>query len=78
VPTALARASVPRCRAPETTLPAFLTIEGIAEPPEGELVLVLRRGPGLRDLFRRASVFQAAVQAGEVYVSPDPTQIPKH
>jgi hypothetical protein len=63
---------------PETTLPALLTIEGIAEPPEGELVLVLRRGPGLRDLFRRASVFQAAVQAGEVYVSPDPTQIPKH
>jgi hypothetical protein len=62
----------------EATLPAFLTIEGIAEPPEGELVLVLRRGPGLRDLFRRPAVFQAAVRAVEVYVSPDSTQIPKH
>lgn len=58
------RVAVPR----ETTLPAFLTVEGVAEPPEGELVLVLRRPPGLRDLLRRSILFQAAVRATEVYV----------
>jgi hypothetical protein len=62
---------------PEATLPAFLTLEGIAEPPEGELVLVLRRPAGLRDLLRRPPVFEAAVPAAEVYVSPDPTRIPQ-
>ncbi|HEU4954196.1 MAG TPA: metallopeptidase family protein [Gemmatimonadales bacterium] len=67
------RIEVPR----ETTLPAFLTVEGVAEPPEGEMVLVLRRPPGLRDLLRRSVLFQAAVRATEVYVSPDPTQIPQ-
>ena len=61
----------------EATLPAFLTVEGVAEPPEGELVLVLRRPPKLRDLLRRPALFEAAVQAREVYVSPDPTQIPQ-
>jgi len=61
----------------EATLPAFLTLEGIAEPPEGALVLVLRRRPALRDLLRRAQVYQAAVPAAEVYVSPDPTGIPQ-
>lgn len=48
---------------PEATLPAFLTVEGVAEPPPGELLLVLRRKPGLRDLFRLPPVFQAAVRA---------------
>ena len=43
------------------TLPAFLTIEGLDEPPPGDLVLALRRRPSLRDLFRRAPVFQATV-----------------
>jgi hypothetical protein len=62
---------------PEATLPAFLTVEGVAEPPEGELVLVLRRRPKLRDLLRRRNLFEAAVQAREVYVSTDPTQIPQ-
>jgi len=66
-----------RATCEETTLPAFLTVEGVAEPPEGELVLVLRRPPGLRDLLRRSVLFQAAVRATEVYVSPDPTQIPQ-
>jgi len=61
----------------EAALPAFLTVEGVAEPPEGELVLVLRRPPTLRDLLRRSPPFEAAVQAEEVYVSPDPTQIPQ-
>lgn len=48
------------------TLPAFLTIEGLAEPPPGELVLVLRRRPRILDLFRRATLFEAAVTARPV------------
>jgi hypothetical protein len=47
---------------PEATLPAFLTVEGVAKPPSGDLVLVLRRA-GLRALLRRGRLFQAVVQA---------------
>jgi hypothetical protein len=61
----------------DATLPAFLTLEGIAEPPEGDLVLVLRRRPGLRDLVRRTRVYEAAVPAVEVYVSSHPTGNPQ-
>jgi Zincin-like metallopeptidase len=43
-------------------LPCFLTVEGVTEPPDGDLVLVLRRKPGVRDLLRHAGVFQATVQ----------------
>lgn len=46
----------------DAALPCFLTIEGVAAPPEGELVLVLRRKPGVRDLFGGADVFQATVR----------------
>ncbi|HEX6644595.1 MAG TPA: hypothetical protein VF037_07955 [Gemmatimonadales bacterium] len=53
------RVEVPRGAA----LPAFLAVEGVAEPPPGELVLALRRRPGLRDLFRRAAPFEATVAA---------------
>ncbi|HEY8105371.1 MAG TPA: metallopeptidase family protein [Gemmatimonadales bacterium] len=52
------RAVVP----PGLTLPAFVTLDGIAEPPPGELVLVLRRKPRLTDLFRRAEPSLATVQ----------------
>ena len=45
-----------------TRLPCFLTIEGVMDPPEGELVLVLRRKPGVRDLFLAPEVFQASVR----------------
>lgn len=45
----------------EAELPCFLTVEGVTDPPEGELVLVLRRSPGVRDLFGHG-VFQATVQ----------------
>ena len=48
------------------TLPAFLTVEGLDEPPPGDLVLALRRRPRLRDLFRRAPTFQATVTARPV------------
>lgn len=69
----LYRVAVP----PAATLPAFLTIEGLAEPPEGELVLVLRRPPKLRDLLGPPALFEAAVRAREVYVSPSPSRIPQ-
>ncbi len=55
----------------EATLPAFLTLDGVAEAPPGELVLVLRRKPGLRDLLRPRLPHQATVSAVEVYFSPD-------
>lgn len=42
-------------------LPCFLTVEGVADPPEGDLVIVLRRKPGVRDLLGQ-SVFQATVR----------------
>ncbi len=45
------------------TLPAFLTISGVADPPPGELVLALRRAVGLGDLFRRPDVSQIEVAA---------------
>ena len=52
------RASVP----PALSLPAFLTIDGLAEPPPGDVVLVLRRKARLTDLFRRAEPFIATVR----------------
>jgi hypothetical protein len=46
----------------EAALPCFLVVEGVEDPPEGDLVLVLRRQPGVRDLFTQPGVFQASVQ----------------
>ena len=43
-------------------LPCFLVVEGVRDPPDGELVVVLRRKPGVRDLFGRGGAFQATVQ----------------
>ena len=60
---------------PETDLPAFLTLDGVAEAPEGELVLVLRRKPGLRDLLRPARPTRATVRASEVYFSSDSSDV---
>jgi hypothetical protein len=42
-------------------LPCFLTVEGVTDPPEGDLVVVLRRKPGVRDLLGQ-SVFQGTVR----------------
>lgn len=47
---------------PDAELPCFLTVEGAADPPPGDLVIVLRRKPGVRDLFRREGAFQAIVR----------------
>lgn len=44
-------------------LPCFLTVDGVADPPPGDLVVVLRRRPGVRDLFVHPGAFQASVQA---------------
>lgn len=46
-----------------TAPPAFLTVDGLEEPPPGELVLVIPRRSGLAGLFRAPDVFQAAVVA---------------
>jgi hypothetical protein len=51
---------------PATGLPLFLTLTGVRYPPPGELVLVLRPRPRLRDLFRGAT----APVSGEAQVRP--------
>jgi hypothetical protein len=51
------RAALPRA----AELPCFLTVNGVADPPEGDLVVVLRRKPGVRDLLGQ-NVFQATVR----------------
>lgn len=48
---------------PGATLPAFLTVQGVAHPPPGEIVVVLRRRPSLLALFRPPVVFQSPVPA---------------
>jgi hypothetical protein len=44
------------------TLPAFLVLEGVADGPEGDLVLVLRRKARLLALFRPVQTYRAAVR----------------
>jgi Zincin-like metallopeptidase len=58
------------------SLPAFLTLDGVADAPAGELVLVLRRRPGLRDLLRPCPPSQATVRVVEVYFSGDSADSP--
>lgn len=48
---------------PGATLPGLLIVEGVAEPPPGELVLVLQRKPGLRSLFTRTVPWQGQLVA---------------
>jgi hypothetical protein len=52
---------------PAATLPAFLTLTGVADPPPGGLFLVLRERHRLRLLFRRPhAAFQGTVEARPV------------
>lgn len=51
---------------PDTTLPAFLSLDGVADPPAGELVLVLRRRPSLLALLRGTPLSEAVVTAEPV------------
>ena len=46
----------------DAELPCFLVVEGVSDPPPGELIIVLRRRPGVRDLFVTGRAFQATVQ----------------
>jgi hypothetical protein len=48
---------------PDAALPCFVELSGVAAPPTGELVLVLRRRAGLLDLFRPAKVSAARARA---------------
>jgi Zincin-like metallopeptidase len=50
---------------PEASLPAFLILEGVADPPPGELVLVVRRKPGMLALLRPVKRYHAAVRVAE-------------
>ncbi len=47
----------------DAALPAFLVVLGAAQPPAGELVLVLQKKSGWLELFRRPAVYQAEVEA---------------
>ena len=44
-----------RVDVPQESLPLYLTVTGVADPPPGHLTLVFRRKPGILDLFRRAA-----------------------
>ncbi|MGE0352779.1 MAG: metallopeptidase family protein [Gemmatimonadales bacterium] len=48
---------------PGLVLPCLLTVEGVADPPPGDLVLVLRRKTGLRGLLDSGPPSQATVPA---------------
>lgn len=48
---------------PDAAPPCYLFVEGVDDPPEGDLVLVLRRKPRLFDLFRDTALTEAEVQA---------------
>jgi hypothetical protein len=56
------RAVVPRDAEPS----AFLTVEGLRGSPAGDVVLVIRRPPGLLALFRRDPLFQSTVRAERI------------
>lgn len=56
------RVAVPRA----ATLPAYLQVAGVREPPIGDLVVVLRQPPRLTDLFRSTTLYQAVVEADEM------------
>lgn len=45
------------------TLPAFLTVDGVTDPPPGDLVVVCRRRTGLLNFLRQGRVFVGRVAA---------------
>lgn len=50
----------------QATLPALLVVEGVEEPPPGELVLALVRKARVRDLFRTPAAWQGLVVARSI------------
>lgn len=61
----------PSARPPDR-LPAYVVVDGLPDPPPGELTLVFRRKPGFRDLFRRATPAQYRVRASPASEAPSP------
>jgi hypothetical protein len=61
---------------PDATLPAYLTVEGLVPAPAGEVVLVLRRRPRLRELFRPPPPWHGTVAARRLAESPGAGEIP--
>jgi hypothetical protein len=53
---------------PTLALPAYLLVRDVAEPPPGDLVIVLRRKPSLLDLVRRQDLAEIEVAAHPVPV----------
>ena len=58
-----------RYRVPVTGMraPALLVLEGLAEPPPGDAVLVMARRPSLRDLWRRPEVTTGIVRVEPIH-----------
>ena len=50
----------------DLTLPVYVTVSGLEEPPPGDLIIVLRRRPSILDLFRRAELQETEVAARPV------------
>ncbi|HEX5633882.1 MAG TPA: hypothetical protein VFX50_11675, partial [Gemmatimonadales bacterium] len=48
---------------PGAELPCYLLVDGVDDPPDGDLVVVVRRKPSLLDLFRARPLTQADVTA---------------
>lgn len=51
-----------RIRGTQVAPPAFLTLEGLDEPPPGDAILVVARRASLRDLWRKPTVTQDFAQ----------------
>ncbi len=62
------RVAVPPGLAP----PCYLLVDGVADPPPGDLVLAFRPRPSFRDLFRAPALGQARVRAVPVAPAPPP------
>jgi hypothetical protein len=56
---------------PDVSLPLLLTLEGLRDPPPGDVVLVVRRRGGLRDLLRRPPAPTQAVTRATPLEGPD-------
>lgn len=56
-----------RVPVPDEPLPLYLLLEGLADPPPGDAVVVIRRKPSLLDFFRRRQlVTERAAEAERV------------
>ena len=56
---------------PAAGLPTYFLVTGVADPPPGDLVVVIRRRPGLRDVLRGSAPLQVEVVARPSAAPPD-------